>query len=185
MARTAKPTEEAVVKTANKVEEGMNEKTKGIANETTKTEPLNKSDEIEVISLVPNVSYKDSKTYDMYEWDTVGHTEYMTVETLDNMWRNYKGYFNNLWLKPNDDRIIKRFGLTKKFEKYEYLMDGSNYTKKNIDAICEAIANTPNGLKLSICDKVKNLVISGEVTDVFVIKALENRLKIELLDFLK
>ena len=63
-------------------------------------------------------------------------------------------------------------------------MNGSNYTKKNIDKICDAIANTPNGLKLSICDKVKNLVISGEVADVFVIRALENRLKINLIDFL-
>lgn len=179
MSKTTKPISE------NDVVEEMNEKTKEVTKKTTKVEPLNKSDEIEVISLVPNVSYKDSKTYDMYEWDEIDHSEYMTVETLDNMWRSNKGYFNNLWLKPNDDRVIKRFGLTKKFEKYEYLMDGSNYTKKNVDAICEAIADTPNGLKLSICNKVKNLVINGEVADVFVIKALENRLKIDLIDFLK
>lgn len=185
MARTAKPTEETVVNTDIEVEEEMNEKAKEIKKKTVKAEPLNKTDEIEVISLVPNVSYKDSKTYDMYEWDTIGHSEFMTVETLDNMWRSNKGYFNNLWLKPNDDRVVNRFGLTKKFEKYEYLMDGSNYTKKNIEAICDAIADTPNGLKLSICDKVKNLVISGEVADVFVIRKLENRLKINLIDFLK
>lgn len=179
MAKTTKPTSEVDV-----VEE-MNEKTKETSKKTIKAEPLNKSDEIKVISLVPNVSYKDSKTYDMYEWETVDHSEYMTVETLDNMWRNNKGYFKNLWLKPNDERIINKFGLTKTYEKYEYLMDGSNYTKKNIEKICESIASTPNGLKLSICDKVKNMVISGEVTDVFVIRKLENRLKIDLIDFLK
>ena len=69
-------------------------------------------------------------------------------------------------------------------EKYEYLMDGSNYTKKNIKTICDAIKETPNGLKFAICNKVKNLVISGEVTDVFVIRELENRLKISLIEFL-
>ena len=63
-------------------------------------------------------------------------------------------------------------------------MDGSNYTKKNIKVICDAIAETPNGLKFAICDKVKNLVISGEVTDVSVIKTLENRLKIDLIESL-
>lgn len=182
---TTKPVvEETVVETVVEATEEMNEEVKKTTKKTTKVEPLDKSDEIEVISLVPNVTYKDSKTHDMYEWDSVGHTEYMTVETLDNMWRNNKGYFKNLWLKPNDDRVINKFGLTKTFEKYEYLMNGSNYTKKNIDKICDAIANTPNGLKLSICDKVKNLVISGEVADVFVIRALENRLKINLIDFL-
>lgn len=145
---------------------------------------LEDSDEIEVISLVPNVSYKDSKTLDMYEWRDAGHSEYMTFDTLKNLWRNNKGYFKNLWLKPMDDRVINKFGLTKTFEKYEYLMDGSNYTKKNIKTICDAIAETPNGLKFAICDKVKNLVISGEVTDVSVIKTLENRLKIDLIEFL-
>ena len=179
MAKTTKSVSEV-----DAVEE-MNEKTKETSKKTIKVEPLDKFEEIEVISLVPNVSYKDNKTFDMYEWDEIGHSEPMTVETLDNMWRSNKGYFKNLWLKPNDERIINKFGLTKTFEKYEYLMDGSNYTKKNIDKICESIASTPNGLKLSICDKVKNMVISGEVTDVFVIRKLENRLKIDLIDFLK
>ena len=112
--------------------EEMNEKTTKTTKKSIKVEPLKDFDEVEVVSLVPNVSYKDRKTLDMYEWNEVGHFEYMTFDVLKNMWRNNKGYFNNLWLKPNDDRVINKFGLTKKFEKYEYLMDGSNYTKENI-----------------------------------------------------
>lgn len=168
----------------DKVEE-MNEETKENVKKSINAKPLEDSDEIEVISLIPNVSYKDSRTLDMYEWHEAGHIEYMTFETLKNMWRNNKSYFKNMWLKPNDDRVINKFGLTKTFEKYEYLMDASNYTKKNTNVICDAISNTPNGLKLAICDKVKNLVIDGEVTDVSVIRALENRLNIDLIRFLE
>ena len=164
--------------------EKMNEKDEKIVKKSIKQEPLEDSDEIEIISLIPNVSYKDSKTLDMYEWDDIGHAEYMTFETLKNMWRNNKGYFKNMWLKPNDDRVINKFGLTKTFEKYEYLMDSSNYTKKNIKSICEAISDTHNGLKFAICDKVKNAVVSGEISDISVIKALENRLHIDLIEFL-
>lgn len=164
--------------------EEMNEKATKVTKKSVKVEPLEDSDEIEVVSLVPNVTYKDSKTLDMYEWDDVGHVEYMTFDTLKNLWRNNKGYFNNLWLKPNDDRVINKFGLTKKFENYEYLMDGSNYTKKNIGSICDSIKSTPNGLKFAICTKVKNLVISGELTDIFVIRELEKRLHIDLISFL-
>ena len=83
-----------------------------------------------------------------------------------------------------DDRVINKFGLTKTFEKYEYLMKGSNYTRKNINAICDAIKGTPNGLKFSICNKVKSLVVNGELVDVFVIRELEKRLNIDLLVFL-
>ena len=178
MARTS--TKTAVESAIDTVEE-MNEGTK---KESNKVKPLEDSDEIEVISLVPNVSYKDSKTLDMYEWREAGHSEYMTFDTLKNLWRNNKGYFKNLWLKPIDDRVINKFGLTKTFEKYEYLMDGSNYTKKNIKDICDAIKATPNGLKFSICNKVKNLVIDGEITNVFVIRELEKHLQIDLIDFL-
>ena len=183
MARTSATkaaVEENIIDTVDEMNEENNETKKKSVN----SKPLVDSDEIEVISLVPNVSYKDSKTLDMYEWDVTGHTEYMTFDTLKNMWRNHKGYFKNMWLKPNDERVINGFGLTKTFEKYEYLMDASNYTKKNINAICEAIANTPNGLKFAICDKVKSLVVNGEVTDISVIRALEKRLNIELIEFL-
>lgn len=164
----------------NDAVEEKNEKT---AKNTNKL-PLEDSDEIEVISLVSNVSYKDSKTLDTYEWREIGHVEYMTFETLKNMWRSNKGYFKNLWLKPNDDRVINKFSLTKTFENYEYLMDASNYTKKNINEICKAIQSTPNGLKWSICDKVKSLVISGEISNISVIRELEKSLRIDLISFL-
>ena len=184
MARTAKTTVESNVENdvINTVET-MDEENKNVVKKVVKEE-LKDTDEIEVVSLVPNVSYKDSKTLDMYEWDEVGHVEPMSFETLKNMWRNNKGYFKNLWLKPCDDRVVNKFGLTKTFEKYEYLMDASNYTKKNINALCEAISDTPNGLKFAICDKIKSMVVNGEVTDASVLKALEKRLNIDLIDFL-
>jgi hypothetical protein len=178
MARTS------ATKAAVNVAENVNEEEKSVVTETVKEKPLEDADEINVISLVSNVSYKDKQTGDMYEWDEAGHVEPMTFGTLKNMWRSYKGYFKNMWLKPDDARVINQFGLTKTFAKYEYLMDASNYTKKNINAICDAISETPNGLKFAICDKIKSLVIDGEVTDVSVIKRLENHLKINLIEFL-
>ncbi len=164
--------------------ESVNEEEKKDTKRAIKSEPLKDMDEIEVESLVSNVSYKDSKTGDMYEWDEAGHIELMTFDTLKNMWRGHKGYFRNMWLKPNDARVINQFGLTKTFERHEYLMKASNYTKKNIKSICDAIAETPNGMKFAICDKVKSMVISGEVSDVSVIKELEKRLNIDLIEFL-
>lgn len=146
-----------------------------------KVAELSNDDEIEVVSLIPNVSYKDSHTYDIYTWEEVGHVEFMTFETLTNMWRNSKGYFKNMWLKPEDDRVIKKFGLTGMYEKYDFLMDKSNYTRDNIDKICESIASTPNGLKLAVCNKIKSLVVSGELSDISVIRSIEKYLKIDLI----
>ena len=61
MGRTTKSTVEEVV--TDTVEE-MNER-----NDKKTIKPLNDFDEIEVVSLIPNISYKDSKTGDFYEFN--------------------------------------------------------------------------------------------------------------------
>ena len=83
-----------------------------------------------------------------------------------------------------DNRVVKKFGLEPTYRDYDFLMDASNYTKKNVQSICDAISATPNGLKFAICDKVKSMVVDGDVTDVYVIKELEKQLKINLIEFL-
>lgn len=169
--------EVAVVENMNK-EEVKEVKTK------VSVEPLEDSDEIDVISLIPNVSYKDNKTGDTYEWDKVGHVEPMTFETLKNLWRNHKGYFREMCLRPKDDRVINKFGLTKTYEKYDFLMDESNYNRKNIDELCDVISNTPNGLKYSIIHKVKNMITTGTLSDIKVIQVIEKRFNVDLVSFL-
>ena len=146
--------------------------------------PLLDSDEIKVESLIPNVSYFDNATGDFYRWDEVGHPEYMTVAVLKNMWRSHKGYFRNMWLKPLDDRIIKRFSLERTYENYDFVMDAKNYTRANIDKIIKVISSMPNGLKFTFVNKIKSMVVNGELTDAFVIRTLEKHFKIELMVFL-
>ena len=149
------------------------------AKETVET-PLVDTEIIQVISLIPNVSYKDDKSGDIYEWQNVGDTEEMDFATLKNLRRRYKSYFNELWLKPLDTRVIKYFGLEKVYENYEYLMEKTSYTKANIDNVFEKFKTIPKGLKWTVCDKIKSLVLSGEVSDVTVIKKLEAKLNMDL-----
>lgn len=148
-------------------------------------EQLNDNDEIEVISLIPNVSYQDNRTGDFYEWENVGHSEFLTFDTLKNMWRNSKAYFKDLWLKPLDDRVINKFGLTKTFERYEFLMNEVNYTRKTINKICDEINSTPSGLKFSIFNKIKNMVAEGKITDIQVIMTLERTFNLDLTSILE
>lgn len=192
MARTSKTksaavevatVDETTVATNSVAAEDMNVKEK-VIKKTIDVNSLMDSEEIEVISLIPNVSYKDSYTNDLYKWEEVGHVEPMTFETLRNMWRNHKGYFKNLWLKPLDERVVVKFGLTSTYENYEFLMDESNYTRKNADKLCEAIIATPVGMRYSIFNKIKDLVVSGKITDVVVIRSLEKHLGLDLISFL-
>lgn len=145
-------------------------------------EPIEDSDEIKVVSLIDGVSYLDNRTGDMYEWENAGHVEYMTFETLKNMWRNSKTYFKDMWLKPDDERVIEKFGLTRIYEKYEYLMDKSNYTRENINKVIEIISDksTPNGMKFTACNYIVGLVDKEEISDISVIRTLEKNLNLDL-----
>lgn len=147
-------------------------------------EPLQESTEIEVIAMIPNVRYHDTYTGDYYAWDNVGQVEYMTFETIERMWRNSKGYFRNMWLKPNDDRVIKKFGLKSIYDKYDFLMDEDNYTNDKIEDVYEQLSSASKELKFSVCNKIKNMVAYGKITNIHVIKGLESRLQIDLTSFI-
>ena len=168
VAKKEEVVEKAVVKKVEKVVE----------------EPLHASTEVEVISLIPNVRYFDQYTNDYYMWDNVGQVEYMTFETLERMWRNSKGFFRNMWLKPNDDRVIKKFGLSGIFDKYNFLMDEKNYTEENIDKVYEHLSTASKELKFSVCNKIKSMVMYGKLTNIHIIKGLESQLKIDLTSFI-
>ena len=206
MARTAKTTntepaveeviaEESAPTPSVSAEENANEEVVEEKKTTTRTrktkatkiaeeEPLEDSDEIEVMALIPNVSYEDSRTSDYYRWESVGQVELMTFDAIKAMHRKYKSYFGDMWLKPLDERVIKKLGLARTYEKYDYLMDEKNYTKDKIDEVLEGFSSASNGLKMAVVNRVKDLVAQGVVTNVQVIRKIEKKLDIELFSFL-
>lgn len=146
-----------------------------------KEKPLDKDDVIEVISLIPNVSYKDKKYGDIYKWEKADEVVEMTFDVINYMHQNHKTYFKSMWIKPLDKRVIKKFGLESTYRDYDFLMDASNYTRKNVNEICDSIRKTPQSLKFAICNKIKSLVSSGEISDIFILREIEKSLNIDLI----
>lgn len=149
------------------------------------TKTLKDDEEIIVKSLIPNVSYKDVKNNDFYEWNEVGHEEPMTYSVLKDMNRNHKSYFKDLWLKPQDKRVVKVFGLESTYKNYADLMVGDIYTMDNMNEIKEKFDALPSrGIKGTVVVKIKDMVANGEISDIRVVKNLERLLQIDLFDLL-
>lgn len=184
MPRKAKTTEEEVGVTNSEEKVNENTQEKVVTNKKVALEPLADSDEIEVEALLPNVTYLDSEMNDMYRWDNVGDVEIMEFGVIKKMWRNHKSYFNKLWLKPKDERVMEKFGLNKLYEKYEYLLDADNYSHKNVANIIEAIDSLNNALKYTISTKILDFVKEGTISDIKVIKALERKLNMDLIELI-
>ena len=154
-------------------------------NDAIDAKELDDKEEIEVIALIPNVSYYDKATGDRYEWENAGDVEYMTVEAIQRMRRNSRGYFEDMCVKPNDERVIKKFGMERYYEQHDYLMDASNYTKDNITNVLDKFSSLrSNSLKSSIVNKIKDMIANGELSDAVVIRAIEKRLDIDLISLL-
>lgn len=156
-------------------------KTKKVAKVEEAEKPLQDFDIIKVMAIIPNVSYKDPHTEDIYRWEAAGHIEEMTFDTVKTMWKNHKNYFRNLWLRPMDERVIKKFGLESNYDKHDFLMEPKNYTRANIDNILDGISSTPNGMKIAVINKIKAMVYSGQLADVGVIKKIDARLGLDLI----
>lgn len=154
-------------------------------NDATDVRELDDKEEIEVVALIPNVSYYDKATGDRYEWENAGDVEYMTVEAIQRMRRNSRGYFEDMCVKPNDERVIKKFGMERYYEQHDYLMDAFNYTKDNIANVLDKFSSLrSNSLKSSIVNKIKDMIANGELSDAVVIRAIEKRLDIDLISLL-
>lgn len=206
MARTAKSTnaepvvdaatvDDSTVAAVNSVEENMNDETaiavtkrtsrrKNTRQSADVEDTLSDSDMIEVESLIPNVVYEDSRTGNYYEWSEIGHCEDMTFDEVKNMHRKHKTYFNDMWLKPLDERVIKKLGLSRTYDKYNFLVDESNYTNDNIDEVLDGLSSAPASLKIAIVNRIKDMVADGTVSDIKVVRKLEKRLDIDLISFL-
>ena len=61
------------------------EKEKNVETVIEKEQLLDKDDVIEVISLIPNISYKDKKYGDIYRWEKAGEIVEMTFEVINYM----------------------------------------------------------------------------------------------------
>lgn len=206
MARTAKSTnaepavdaatvDDSAVAAVNSVEENMNDEIATAATKRTSRrkntrqsddveDALSDSDMIEVESLIPNVVYEDSRTGNYYEWSEIGHCEDMAFDEIKNMHRKHKTYFTDMWLKPLDERVIKKLGLSRTYDKYDFLVDESNYTNDHIDEVLDGISSAPASLKIAIVNRIKDMVADGTVSDIKVVRKLEKRLDIDLISFI-
>ncbi len=150
-----------------------------------KEKDISDSDEVVIVSLIPNVSYKDNKNGDYYKWDEIGHEELMQFSVVKDMYRNYRGYFENLWIRPKDENVVNKLNLNRLYKKYDYLIDIKNYTKDNIEFICSEIElmNSRNSnLKFALFSRIVDSVQKEEITDFSVIKMLSKKFNLDLLN---
>ena len=181
--KTTKKVTTPAEKTKENIKQEVVEKVEKPVTKPEKVE-LTDNEEIDIVALDSNIYYWDKTTDETYEWHEVGDVISLPFGVIKNMWRNHKNYFRNFLLKPLDERVVEKLGLTKVYDKYDFLNDGTQYTRGNIDYILSVIKGTTNSFQTSICNNIKNMIIDGEITDVYVINTLGRYFNVDFITLL-
>ena len=181
--KTTKKVTTPAEKTKENIKQEVVEKVEKPITKPEKVE-LTDNEEIDIVALDSNIYYWDKTTDETYEWHEVGDVISLPFGVIKNMWRNHKNYFRNFLLKPLDERVVEKLGLTKVYDKYDFLNDGTQYTRGNIDYILSVIKGATNSFQTSICNNIKNMIIDGEITDIYVINALGRYFNVDFITLL-
>ena len=138
---------------------------------------LNESIPVKSITF-GGLTYKSRSTNVIYRWNQISAIEYMTVAELNEM-NNYKRAFLN---KPLvillDERAIKKFRLQKVYENVAKISNLKQLFKSDLSTISRTVQNAIDvNMRDILISKVRQMIKNKSLTDINVIKLLEDKLK--------
>lgn len=127
--------------------------------------------------------YKSRTTNAVFRWNAIGAVEYMRVDEINEM-NNYK---NDFLRKPlvilMDEKAIKKFRLTPVYENVAKINNLSSIFKQDEMTIRKTIRDAIDvNMRDILISKVRQMYKNKKLTDINVIRLLEDELKFDLTD---
>lgn len=146
------------------------------------TSPNLKDDtKIIVRSLVPRVYYTCSKTMDSFAWEEVGDEQEMTFMQIKTMKAKHPRYFTEKWLLICNDDVLKKLNLIDVLSKKITVTDMKIFYDSDLEAAKEFISGLTSDAKSELSNRVTKAVQNGNIANVKMIRFLEKKLGIKLM----
>lgn len=126
--------------------------------------------------------YVSKRTGERFVWDEFGAEQDMELQELKGAKNSYKAFFENNWFLIEDPEVIAYLGLERFYRNALKYEDFDALFTKAPDEIASIIAAMPNGQKLSVIYRAKQLIANSEIDSIKVITALESSLGVELIE---
>ncbi len=143
---------------------------------------LNDDTKIVVESQVPTVYYSCPVTFETFAWMEAGDTQEMTYKQLRIMNAKHPRYFTEKWLLPHNDMVVKKLNLTKYYTNRVNRADIKKLFGNDSKAVSDLISSLDAGAKADFMHKVTKYVRDGKIENVKIIRLLEKKLGIELMN---
>ena len=155
--------------------------------EVQQEKPIMRKKQIDLDMLVPcrNVTdgrlvYKSRKTGLQTIWMSHGDIEYIDVGELLTMKASQPKFLNEPWLVIENDDVVEYLGLKHLYQRLVGTEDLDLFFNKTHTEMAEILDRIPNGTKDAIATRARKLVEEGTLYDNRKIRALEEKLKIDL-----
>ena len=143
---------------------------------------LNDDTRIVVEARVPAVYYTCPVTFETFSWLEVGDTQEMTFKQLRIMNTKHPRYFTEKWLLPNDGTVMKKLHLDKIYATKVNRADMKRFCGDDIKDVEELLSGLDSNAKTELTPKIVKYVKDGKIANVKMIRLLEKKLGIELMD---
>ena len=143
---------------------------------------LNDDTRIVVEARVPAVYYTCPVTFETFSWLEVGDTQEMTFKQLRIMNTKHPRYFTEKWLLPNNEVVMKKLHLDKIYATKVNRADMKRFCGDDIKDVEELLSGLDSNAKTELTPKIVKYVKDGKIANVKMIRLLEKKLGIELMD---
>ena len=143
---------------------------------------LNDDTKIVVEARVPAVYYSCPVTFETFSWMEVGDTQEMTYKQLRIMNAKHPRYFSEKWLLSHNDIVMKKLKLDKYYTTKVNRNDMKKFCGNDIKAVEELLSGLNSNVKTELTPKIVKYVKDGKIANVKMIRLLEKKLSIELMD---
>jgi hypothetical protein len=106
----------------------------------------------------------------------------MTFKQLRIMNTKYPRYFTEKWLLPNDGTVMKKLHLDKIYATKVNRADMKRFCGDDIKDVEELLSGLDSNAKTELTPKIVKYVKDGKIANVKMIRLLEKKLGIELMD---
>lgn len=125
--------------------------------------------------------YRDHNTSEEHFWPEFGDESDMTLGTLMNARGSQRRFFSDNWWLIDDPDVIEYLGVSRYYKNALSYEDFYEIFELPYDEIREKIEGLSDGQKRSVAFMAKEQIESGELSDLNVVKMLEDVLHTELI----
>ncbi len=131
------------------------------------------------------LTYVSKKTGLETVWSNFGDEEYVEVSELLTMKSSQPKFLKEPWLFVQDKDVIDYLGLKNMYKDIIHIDEIDEFFKLSVHDARSQLQKTPSGIKSLLGEKARRGIQDGTLTNIKLIRLLENELNLDLIDLIE